>query len=53
MTAGFDATSYGADHVRVVYDDELMRFHANITVADAQELIRNLRRAIKDAEAVE
>ena len=50
MTAGFDASFDGDEYLTVRYDDELMSFAASITVDEAEELVRNLKRAIKEAK---
>lgn len=39
--------------VRVVYDDEDVRFIAFLTVEEAKDLIRELKSAIKEVEAVQ
>ena len=53
MTAGFDAYHDGDGGVTVVYSEELMEFRAYITLDEAEELLRNLKGAIKESEEVE
>lgn len=53
MTAGFDAVPDGDGGIVMTYSDELMGFRAYLTVDEAEELLRNLKRAIKESEEVE
>lgn len=52
MTAGIHAER-SLESVRVAYDDEDVYFAVFLDVEEAKDLIRELKSAVKDAEAVE
>ena len=51
MTAGFEAIPEGEDSIKVAYEDYEMGFFVYLTVEEAEELVRSLKHAIKEAKS--
>lgn len=50
MTARFDANYDGYKNIVVMYDEDMMCFTAIISVEEAEGLLRDLERAIREAK---